>query len=343
MIECVFTLDYEIYGDGQGRLRELVYEPAEELRAIFLKHGVRFVNFVEAAEFERIGEARSDPAIDLVTEQIRRLYEEGFETGLHLHPQWYNATFEAGKWALDDSEYNLCTLPRRRIEEIVDRSLRYLRRVVGDPGFTPLSFRAGNWLFQPTQPAATVLADRGLRIDSSVFKGGMQRRHRLDYRPALRNGSYWRFTDDVNASDSSGAMVEVPIHVEMAPFWKMATAKRVSLQARQPSSGGRSRGFTRLRDFARLRYPRKLDFCRMTLEELVSAMERVISEASLEPEVVRPVVAIGHTKDLPSLDVIAGFLHYLAAHSIPVTTFTDIFPRLPSARRADGLTQPVRT
>src|SRR6267142_2578118 len=47
MIECIFTLDYEIYGDGTGSLNELVYEPTERLRVVFEKRGVRFVSFVE--------------------------------------------------------------------------------------------------------------------------------------------------------------------------------------------------------------------------------------------------------------------------------------------------------
>ena len=185
MVECVFTLDYEIYGDGDGDLRSLVYEPAERLRQLFLSRGVRFVNFVEVAELERIDEAGSDAAIDVVKAQVHALHREGFETALHIHPQWYNAVFEHGRWELDYGEYNLCTLPPQRIAEIVDRALRYLRHLVGDPLFTPLAFRAGNWLFQPTATAARVLAERGIRVDSSVFKGGVQRRHGLDYRPAL--------------------------------------------------------------------------------------------------------------------------------------------------------------
>ena len=43
MVECVFTLDYEIYGNGTGALRELVYEPAERLRHMFGKWNARFV------------------------------------------------------------------------------------------------------------------------------------------------------------------------------------------------------------------------------------------------------------------------------------------------------------
>lgn len=329
MIECVFTLDYEIYGNGQGSLRELVYEPAEALRAVFLKHGVRFVNFVEAAEFERLEEARSDPGIDLVTQQIRSLHEEGFETGLHLHPQWYNATFDAGKWALDDSEYNLCTLPRKRIEEIVDRSLSYLRRVVGNPGFTPVSFRAGNWLFQPTQPAAAVLAERGLRIDSSVFKGGVLSQHGIDYRPARRNGWFWAFDRDVCEPEAGGSLIELPIHVRMVRPWKMSTSKRLALASASPRARRTWRtSLARLRDLARPWFPQKFDFCRMTLEELMSALNRVIDEDRQQPAIVRPVVAIGHTKDLVDALTLDRFLAFLSSQSIKVSTFSELLARL---------------
>ncbi|MGH9431019.1 MAG: hypothetical protein ACRD3T_05705, partial [Terriglobia bacterium] len=167
-------MDYEIYGNGTGALKDLVYEPAERLREIFQTWDARFVVFVEAAELERIEAWGTDPAIDLVKQQIRDLYRKGFEIGVHLHPQWSNARYEQGRWLLDYSEYNLCTLPRPRIIQIVELSLAYLRDIVDDPHFTPLSFRAGNWLFQPTQTAAAILARHGIRIDSSVFKGGLQ-------------------------------------------------------------------------------------------------------------------------------------------------------------------------
>ena len=69
----------------------------------------------------------------------------------------------------------------RGLPEIVEGSISFLRQVVGRPDFAPCSFRAGNWLFQPTPTAASVLAENGIKIDSSVFKGGLQHTHRLDY------------------------------------------------------------------------------------------------------------------------------------------------------------------
>jgi len=329
MIEVIFTLDYEIYGNGEGFLRELVYEPAAKLMEVFNKFENRFVAFVEAAELEKIKEHRSDKAIDQVRGQIEDLYKHGFEIGLHIHPQWYNAQRENGKWALDYSEYNLCVLPRERIRQIVDKSIGFLRNVLGDSVFKPLSFRAGNWLFQPALPVAGVLAEHGVRVDSSVFKGGLQRQQGLDYRRALKNGYFWRFATEVNVEDTQGTLLELPIYTQMVPFWKMATGKRIGLQQK---SGGRVKSgkgrFSRLTDFLRFRYPQKLDFCRMTKDELTSMMDRVLEEDQASPTEYRPIVAIGHTKDLVDTETVEAFLSYLDKKKIPVTTFEKIYPKV---------------
>jgi len=329
MIDCVFTLDYEIYGNGTGALTDLVYEPARRLRGVFQAHHARFVVFVEAAELERIETCGTDRAIDLVKRQVRQFYDEGFEIALHLHPQWCNARYDRRRWFLDYSEYNLCTLPRARIREIVSRSIEYLRHLLANPDFTPLAFRAGNWLFQPTEAAADVLAGSGMRIDSSVFKGGLQREHKLDYRRALRNGYYWSFGRDVNESEADGAWIEIPVYTEMVPFWRMLTSKRIGLQTRGGSAGPQERRRRRsILDFLRFRYPLKLDFCRMTLNELTSVMGRIIQEDRNEPALYRPVVAIGHTKDLVDLHTVESFLAFLHTHAISVSTFADIYPTL---------------
>jgi len=328
MIACIFTLDYEIYGNGEGSLAELVYEPARKLMEIFRNRDARFVAFVEAAEFDRIEAQRSDPAVGLINRQIGDLHKDGFEIGLHLHPQWCNARFESGKWQLDYSEYNLCVLPRERIDEIVEGALDYLRRVLGADGFLSLSFRAGNWLFQPTANAAAVLSGRGIKVDSSVFKGGLQHRHGLDYRPALKNGFYWSFSENVNVPDSRGSMLELPIYTKMVPFWKMITGKRVGMQRKGPIGEGDSMGkLNRIRDFIRPCYPLKLDFCRMTIDELTSMIDEVIREDLKTPDSFKPIVAIGHTKDLLDLDTVDSFLSYLKQKGIAVSTFRDVYQK----------------
>jgi len=328
MIEVIFTIDYEIYGNGEGLLRELVYEPAEKLKAIFRKWNARCVVFVEAAELEIIGFERADPATDLVERQLLEFHREGFEVGLHLHPQWYNARYKDAQWQLDYGEYNLCLLSPDRIDQIIDRSVAYLRKVLGAPGYSPLSFRAGNWLLQPTGTAAKSLAAHGIKVDSSVFKGGLQHQHNLDYRRSRKNGYYWAFSKDVNVPDPGGILLEMPTFTKMVPVWKMFTAKRIGLNQKGPAkTQHRHKQLARLRDFLRLQHPMKFDFCRLTAAEMIRMFDLEMEKDRRDPALFRPIVAIGHTKDLVDFNAVEEFLSYLQKCQIRISTFDDISRR----------------
>jgi hypothetical protein len=329
MVEIIFTLDYEIYGNGRGSLRELVIEPTEQLAAIFKQHAAPLVIFAEAVEFDKIEHAQSDPSSSDVCRQLRHLRTAGHEIALHLHPWWANARFEQGLWHLDWSERNICALPQQRIEAIVAGAIGYLRAALNDPGYVPHSFRGGLWLMQPTENMARVLSRHGIRADSSVFKGGRTRALGLDYRPALQNDSHWRFSTDVNVPDASGSLLEVPIHTEMVPFWEMLGRKRLQVQKKVPVASNGSPLPARWRDFLRLRYPRKLDFCRMTAPEMRAVMERILHETRPRQSKLTPVVAIGHSKDLVDFDAIRQFLAFLRDNSIAVTTFARLLADCP--------------
>jgi hypothetical protein len=328
MIELIFTLDYEIYGNGAGSLRELVYEPTEQLAAVFKEWNCTFVVFAEAAEFEKIEDFQADELIRDVRAQIRELHRNGFEIALHIHPQWCNARRDDGAWQLDSSEYNLCTLPSQRIDEITRGCIAYLREMVGASAWTPLSFRAGNWLFQPTKTVADILSKQGIQIDSSVFKGGLQRNYKMDYRPSLKNGYYWKIADDANEQNPGGRMLEIPIYTEMMPCWKMLGAKRFVLQSKNSAAENGAARFKRLLDFARFLYPRKLDFCRMNYKEMRAVIDKIVREDKDNGEVYKPIVAIGHSKDLVDLNGIRLLLSYLNDKGIAVSKFEGVLHRL---------------
>ena len=329
MIDFVFTIDYEIFGNGTGSLEEHVWMPARKLLEQFREWNAKMVLFVEPLEFEKIEEYGTDRAIERVREQINKAFTEGFEIGLHLHPQWFNATHKNGSWQLDYSEYNLCKLPRERIAHIFDHSIGYLRSVLGAPEFTPVSFRAGNWLFQPTAVAATVVEQNGIKIDSSVFKGGLQHAHGLDYRDAPAGEYYWRFREDAATPAGEGSLIEIPIYSRLVPSWKMVTGKRIRTQrnGRAQSKDKRHR-FNRVRDLMRWSYPLKLDFCRMVPDELIGMMEQIIRDDRATPECYKPIVAIGHTKDLVDFDTVATFLSYLRSKQIKTNDFNGVLRQL---------------
>jgi hypothetical protein len=342
MIDCIFTIDYEIYGNGEGALEELVYAPTQKMIGIFEKHRVPFVAFVEVAEFEMIELAGTDPAVASVKRQIREMHRSGIEIALHLHPQWYHAKHSNGTWLLDYNEYNLCTLKPERIEQIVDQALAYLAEAVGEPNFRPLSFRAGNWLFQPTKNAAAVLARKGVRLDSSVFKGGRQRNVQLDYRSAPKDAYYWRFNSDATVPEANGVWLEIPTYSVMVPCWKMLTGKRLKMQRKSPTTS-RTRGqkLNRYLDLLRPRYPLKFDFCRMTLAEMTTMIDRVIREDRKNPGAYRPMVAIGHSKDLVDFEAIDAVLAYLKQNNIRVTTLREAYARCLNGASPRPASQPM--
>ena len=329
MIECIFTLDYEIYGNGEGTLRDLVLEPTARLAGLFQDWGVPFVVFPEALEFARIEEAGSDPDTAVVRTQLRELRAVGHEIGLHVHPWWANARHENGHWWLDWSERNICLLKPDRVEAIVSGAIGYLRDALGDPRFTPLTFRSGLWVMQPTAVVAKVLVRHGVRVDSSVFKGGRVHDLGLDYGPALGNGGLWRVGADINVPDPRGDLWEVPIHTEMVPFWEMLGHKRLRLQKKVPLGTQGTPLPRRWLDFCRLRYPRKLDFCRMTFDEMRRAFDGVVREEQANRGDPGPLVAIGHTKDLVDLDAVGRFLELLKLNDVVVTTFSRLLSREP--------------
>jgi hypothetical protein len=239
---------------------------------------------------------------------------------------------------MDYGEYNLCLQPRERIVGYVDRAIGFLRKILGSPGFVPLSFRAGNWLFQPTCPLAAVLSERGIKIDSSVFKGGVQHRHNLDYRAARKNGYFWPFSNDVNVASPRGLMMEFPTYTRMAPFWKILSAKRVGLQGRSPGPRTTRRDkLLRYRDFLRWALPLKLDFCRMTIGELKNMMDDEIRKDLRDPARYRPIVGIGHTKDLYDFATVEAFLDHLSRNDVMISGFADAYRR---ARASAGSNLP---
>jgi peptidoglycan/xylan/chitin deacetylase (PgdA/CDA1 family) len=325
MIECVFTLDYEIYGNGVGSLRDLVLDPTHRLAEVFQEFGAPFVVFAEAVEFARMEETQSDPDTAGVRAQMRELRAAGHEIALHLHPWWANARYEGGRWHLDWGERNIGTLEPDRVEAIVSGAIRYLREALDDPRFTPLAFRAGQWAIQPTPVIVSVLARHGVRVDSSVFKGGRVHGLGLDYRPALGNGGSWRFGNDVNVPDPNGQLWEVPIHTQLVPFWQMLGRKRLKLQSKTRSASQGSPLPHHWRDFLRFHYPRKLDFCRMNFEEMREAVEGVLEEKQVQRGESSPIVAIGHSKDFVDPEAVRRFLAFLRDQSVAVTTFSRLF------------------
>jgi hypothetical protein len=223
MLRLIFTLDYEIHGNGEGCPSRLMVEPTGRLLRLFAEYGAKLTIMADAAEIIRFEEHREETGRDdywhgAIVEQLRGALLSGHDVQLHIHPSYLNARCVNGRWEQDWSEYNFSGLPRARMDEIVricKDGLETMLRVV-DPSYRCLAFRAANWSVSPSRNVFAALVSNGIQIDTSVFKYGRRRGLvNFDYSGASDALLPWPASEDDMCRLAEGSPLwEFPIYSE---------------------------------------------------------------------------------------------------------------------------------
>lgn len=348
----VLSVDYEIFGNGEGDVRQHVVRPTERMAGLCEKYGMPLTVFFEVEEylaFERHREALVqslgfDPA-SLIREQIISLAAAGHDIELHLHPEWYEADFRDGKWRLrrekatvdslfDSQEETTNYIAERKsvIEKMIASSGRQQKVKV---------YRAGAFSAQPGAKLLAALAENGFVIDSSVVKGLVKNKGAacLDYRKAPSAKEPWRVSRDVAQSDPSGPIWEVPIYSRMRRRFQQATWRRLrakfsgnipkAQQQDMMQQFGVGRNPISILKFLTQPVPIKLDFHNQSPRTLVSWIKSAPAPLNGGPDVV---VLIGHTKEHTDDHAFEAFLALARAdRHLKVAGFAEIAEML-SAR-----------
>jgi hypothetical protein len=64
-------------------------------------------------------------------------------------------------------------------------------------------------------------------------------------------------------------------------------------------------------------------------------IERVLLQDRKDPDSLKPIVSIGHSKDLNDLETVDAFLSFLREKNIPVATFENIFANVPEVAQSN--------
>lgn len=317
-----FTLDYEIYGNGDGNPYELMVEPTYRLMSLLEKYGQKLTIMADVAEilcFKRyISETgRDDYRVAEIEEQLRDAIRRGHNVQLHVHSSYFRAVHNGHSFDQCIEEYNMAALPIERIDEMVGLCVAYLedllRPIKND--YKVWLFRAANWSMMPTENIYRVLVKHGITHDTSVYKGGCQGGNVCyDYRAAYDNlFAYPASMLNINERDEKGQLIELPIYTEMRPFWDFVTLMRVFRMIRakfhkhkhaNELKGERVKELTKsasendnrkltLKSFFRLS-PLKMDFNQVNARGLKRMMKNVMRRSSEKNHV--DVILIGHSK-----------------------------------------------
>jgi hypothetical protein len=343
MLRVIFTLDYEIHGNGEGCPAALMVEPTWRMMDLFDRYGAKLTIMADVAEILKFREyketvERDDYHYEAIAGQLREAIRRGHDVQLHLHSSYFNAQFKAGHWEQDWSEYNLAGLPFERLDGMVRIGKKYLEDLLRpvDSRYACVAFRAANWSVSPSRNVVRALQNNGIQIDTSVFKYGRREGTvNFDYSNAHSDLFPWRVDEeDICRRSDRGKLIEVPIYCERRWIGAFLTPSRVhrviSGRAHRLGRGptketaslwGRPRKGRLLGKIGLLtrRHAWKADFNQCAGAQLLRALERALRKHEHVGQEVC-FVLIGHSKLFTPANErsLEPFLCYVAGHPADV-------------------------
>lgn len=312
----IFTLDYEIHGNGDGNPMELMVEPTYRLMNLLEKYNQRLTIMADVAEilcFKRYAEKTGNDGyhVSEIETQLCEAIRRGHDVQLHIHSSYFKAKYKNGAFDQCTEEYNMAALSFERIDEMIEQCVVYLENLLRPikEDYKVWLFRAANWSMMPTENLYKVLVKHGITHDTSVYKGGVQGGNVCyDYREAYDNlFSYPASMRNINNLDEEGMLTEMPIYTEMRPFWDFFSLVRIYRMIRakfHKHKKNKSRKVEKndnrhisLKSFFRLS-PLKMDFNQVNAYGLMRMMKNIMKK--IENQKIKfksvNVVLIGHSK-----------------------------------------------
>lgn len=317
MLKTVFTLDYEIHGNGEGCPLGLMVEPTDRLLNLFDEFGAKLTIMADVAEILRFREysndcGRDDFHSEAIERQLQDAILRGHDVQLHIHSSYFRARYENRRWIQNWAEYDFARLPFERMDWMVRQGKEFLETLLRpvDPSYRCDVFRAANWFVSPSANVVSVLLKNGIRIDTSVFKYGQRRgRVQFDYSSAASALIPWPVNpQDVCQQDDNGLLWEFPIYAEPRRAAAFVTPQRLHraligrlhrLSDDSPTAPSTRAGSSADR-FSSLRralgpYAWKADFNQCTGHQLIGAIKRATTRFD-QADGTLPFVLIGHSK-----------------------------------------------
>jgi hypothetical protein len=339
MLKILFTLDYEIHGNGEGCPYELMVKPVDRMLAQFDQYGAKLTIMADIAEILKFKEYAESSGTDAwhyhrIVQHLQTAVRRGHDVQLHIHSSYFNARQDGRRWEQDWSEYNFAGLGFDRMKSVIRQGKEFLESILqtANPDYRCIAFRAANWSVSPSQNVVRALLENGIKIDSSVFKYG----HReglvsFDYSSAESEIGPWRAAQDgIWRRDPRGKIWEVPIYSEkrwIGGFLSVSRIYRVLLgrlhriprdfPSSQTKNGpdlpARRSISRRLGLFAR-KHAWKADFNQCTGRQLIRALKRA-EERHGKSGSERTFVLIGHSKLFNRINErsLRPFLAYVSA------------------------------
>lgn len=224
-MDVLLTLDYEMCnGLDSGTVQNCLITPTEELLKIIDKYNFKATFFIDTCFLIRLRQLKDNHVElerdwNLITQQISKLATEGHDIELHLHPNWYNATYVGGRWNSVMDDYKLSDMTSEEVDSMFSQGIKLLESLTKKK---VVAFRAGAYCIQTLKNYPDLYRKYGIKIDSSVNRYHSVKTEKwewFDYTTIPSKYQYF-FSSDVCVEDSNGDLIEVSIPSHRISFLK---------------------------------------------------------------------------------------------------------------------------
>lgn len=239
------TYDYELFfGEPTGTVEKCIIEPTNYLRQIAKETNIKMVFFIDVGYLKKLAEFKTQfPKVEqeyqLVFNQINDLVAEGHDCQLHIHPHWEDCTHDGKQWIMKVDRYKLVDFSENDIERIVVEYKNILENLTKKP---VIAYRAGGWCLQPFSKIKNAFLKAGLKIDSTVFPGGENKKGNYFYDfTSVPNKDKWKFETDLCLENKDGCFWEYPISNQkysISFFWRLFILGRLQPKLHKPIGDG---------------------------------------------------------------------------------------------------------
>lgn len=328
-IGIIFTLDWEIHGNGSGLFEDYAHFPTAEMLKVFDKNGAKLTIMAEMWHYWAMKNYPDifQKEINLFETQLKQAIETGHDVQLHLHPQWMDAKYENGEWAVPFDKEHIALLCNS-----YEESYKFLKRGKTDletllkpinADYSCIGFRAGFFQLQPSIHVLKALSELGYLSDTSVAKGMVvhDNLRDLDYSDAVSHYLPWKADyDNVSKSSEQSIILEFPVcspYNYLPPRFEKYKGDRrlvnliadfsrsiLSKNSVKTSGGDTIRMIKKKKSVISRLTEKKykyLDFCTEDKKHFLKRLKRTVDEAQKQKNTpFIPLVVLGHSKDFMS-------------------------------------------
>lgn len=315
MIKIIFTLDYEIHGNGRGSPLNLMVKPTYQIIKLFDEYGAKLTVMADIAEILKFKEYKQKYMRDgyyynEVEDQLKYIISRKHDVQLHIHSSYFKALYNGGRWKQYWDEYNLAGLDYKRLYEMIKYGKSYLESLLMsiEKDYRCFVFRAANWSMYPSSNIIQALIENGILFDTSIFKYGRRKGIvNFDYSDAYSDLIPWPADDkNICIKKSDGKLLEFPIFCRKMRIWNFLTINRIygailsKLNAVKQLKGVKQEEKTgsflkKILSILITKFPLKMDFNQCTGRQLIQGLKFAFKKYDNE-KIDLPFILIGHSK-----------------------------------------------